>query len=161
MERSKRITSSKFHEVIKTNGPATEQRIKRIWPRQVVQTAYMKLGIENEKLAVQKYLSEFPNYQFYKSGLCINPGVPFLASSPDGLIYNSENKTFHLLEIKTLVKGGLLMKKSVRDCITTGLAPFLEIINGTIPISEKKSRIFYANTGPVSINWLTILRPTC
>ncbi|CAH1170830.1 unnamed protein product [Phaedon cochleariae] len=126
-QRQNRITSSKFGDIIKRKAPVNESLINRIWPRTSVTTASMKMGLDNEEKAVEKYLMDNPTYKAFTCGVCINPGIPFLASTPDRLIYDTETEQCHLLEIKTLVKGGLTLKQTVRECIQDKSAPFLEV----------------------------------
>lgn len=50
-------------------------------------------GIENEDLAVQKYISHqkengYPDLLVFPSGFIINPTHSFLGASPDGCVYD-------------------------------------------------------------------------
>ena len=61
----------------------------------------MKYGIESGSLAVNLYMSNTVN-KVYSSGLWVNRKYIHLAASPDGLIYNDQNKLHGIIEIKCL-----------------------------------------------------------
>lgn len=153
-ERQKRITSTKFFDIVRRRTPVTQQLISRIWPQHTIQSALLKYGTENEKKAIEKYEQLFQHYTVYKCGLVINPGVPCLATSPDGLVFNSTLNEYHLLEIKTLVKGGLFQKLNVLNCIKNGLAPFLKIQDGHTIILDENHTFYYQIQGQMALTGL-------
>ena len=61
----------------------------------------MKYGIESESLAVNLYMSNTGN-KVISSGPWVNKNYIHLAVSPDGLIYNDQNKLHGIIEIKCL-----------------------------------------------------------
>ncbi|CAB1321138.1 unnamed protein product, partial [Coregonus sp. 'balchen'] len=77
-------------------------------------TADMKRGLELEMEAASDYC-KMQNVNFSPCGLIIHPDVPWLASSPDGLVYDPlEHPSFGLVEIKNPnVKGFVDCKGSM------------------------------------------------
>ena len=61
----------------------------------------MKYVIESESLAVNLYMSNTGN-KVISSGPWVNKNYIHLAVSPDGLIYNDQNKLHGIIEIKCL-----------------------------------------------------------
>lgn len=106
-------------------APATEKCVASITgSRTAPQTKYMKAGLETEASAIKKY-KEQQNAEVYPVYLCVNPGVPFLGASPDGLVLERTTSEHGLLEVKTLAKAieeGL----SVEEAVTQKKVPFLK-----------------------------------
>ncbi|CAG9768124.1 unnamed protein product [Ceutorhynchus assimilis] len=135
LERKKRISASKFGAIIERTIPVTIQLISRIWPKGTgFKSAMMQQGLINETAAVSKYKDLYPNVDVFTCGLCVNPGIPFLAASPNSLLYNPDEKTMNLLEIKTLVKSGLLENQKVLEDFSKGSVPYLELMNGNLQL---------------------------
>lgn len=155
LERKKRITSTNFSSIVRRKKEITTTFCQKIWPkkRSYVQSNFMKLGKNNEDAAVTKYLTINPNYKAFPCGLCVNPGVPFLAASPDRVIFDSTSETYHLLEIKTLAKGGITEHLNIRDCINAGYADFLKCINGVVSLKENHSH-YYQIQGQLALTGL-------
>ena len=61
----------------------------------------MKYGIESESLAVNLYMSN-TGTKVITSELWVNEKYIHLAASPDGIIYNDQNKLHGIIEIKCL-----------------------------------------------------------
>ncbi|KAF5269835.1 hypothetical protein FQR65_LT05881 [Abscondita terminalis] len=141
MERTKRISSSKFGNIVRRKAAVNDKLLKQIWPKNYISTAMMRMGLDNEPVAIQKYQDITPGIKVFPSGLCINPGIPYLCSSPDGLVYDEINKDFYLIEIKTLVKGGLINKFNIIECIQKGFAPFLEVVGNNIKL--RNTHLYY------------------
>lgn len=154
-ERRIRITSTKFAAIIRRKKHVTQEFLKHIWPnsRIHIRSAFMELGSNNEEAAVQKYLALNPHFKSFECGLCVNPGVPFLAATPDRLIYDTITGTHFLLEIKTLAKGGLTEKLNIQECIHSGYAPFLQCKNGIISLKTSHSH-YYQIQGQLALTGL-------
>ena len=71
------------------------------WFPSNILTQDMKYGIESESLAGNFYMSNTGN-KVISSGLWVNRKYIHLAASPDGLIYNDQNKLHGIIEIKCL-----------------------------------------------------------
>jgi hypothetical protein len=124
-ERAKRITASKFKDVVGRKKEATEDFINKIFQRCLIQTKLMKVGIENEDVVLQKYtIQKNGTVEIFKCGFVVNPGVPFIGASPDGIVYDKEQKVFGLIEIKTLAKA-MEMGLGIRQAIEQKKATFL------------------------------------
>ena len=73
------------------------------WFPSNILTQDMKCGIESESLAGNFYMSNTGN-KVISSGLWVNRKYIHLAASPDGLIYNDQNKLHGIIDIKCLKK---------------------------------------------------------
>ncbi|KAH0820415.1 hypothetical protein GEV33_002376 [Tenebrio molitor] len=97
-QRQLRITcSSKAHR-IKTRLNNFETLAQRFVKEKTVRpTVAMKYGMNTEPVARAAF-EKLQDCTVHEVGLIISPIQPYLACSPDGIIYNGEN--FELLEIK-------------------------------------------------------------
>lgn len=156
LEKEKRISSSNFSAIIRRKKQITRAFHQKIWPqtRNRIQSAFMKLGFDNEETATMKYLTVYPHYTAFRCGLCVNPGIPFLCTSPDRLIYDTNSKTCHLLEIKTLAKGGLVEKLSIKECIKNGYADFLNSTNDNNFYLKENHSHYYQIQGQLALTGL-------
>lgn len=101
------LSSTKFYPVINRRKAVTEAFVKFAFGRNdkvVDRSGYLQKGLDNEKFAVLKYKKIRKGYQVFSCGLCINPGVPILGTSPDRVVKTPYNE-LGLLEIKTLSKA--------------------------------------------------------
>ncbi|CAG9771558.1 unnamed protein product [Ceutorhynchus assimilis] len=155
LERKKRISASKFGAIIKRTIPVTIQLISRIWPSTGFKSAMMQQGLINETAAVSKYKDLYPNVDVFTCGLCVNPGIPFLAASPDRLVYDPEENTVNLLEIKTLVKSGLLENQQVLEAFSKGSVSYLELYNGNLQLRRNQD-FFFQVQGQMAITGIGI-----
>lgn len=98
-ERSIRITCSEKAHQIKTRRKDFESLAARLRKNSKgsITTKAMNYGLEMEPVA-RRFFESLIEQEVYETGLVISFTQPFLACSPDGLIFNGE--TFELLEIK-------------------------------------------------------------
>lgn len=103
-ERENRITSSKFRFITRRKKEVTPAFLKTIFKRSSTKpTRHMQTGIANEPVALEKYRRQYDGkLDLFKCGFVVNPGVPFLGASPDGVVYDQEKAEFGLVEVKTL-----------------------------------------------------------
>lgn len=100
MLRKTRITSSRFREVCHVRGHSTSESLAERMIRGTRQTAEMKRGAEMEFEAAKEYV-KCTHVNYSPCGLVIHPQVPWLGTSPDGLVYDpTVNPSFGLVEIK-------------------------------------------------------------
>jgi hypothetical protein len=101
------ITSTKFFPIINRKKVITDCFIKYVFGGvgQINdKSGYLKQGLDNEKIACIKYKKIRKGYEVFHCGLCINPSVPILGTSPDRIVKTPSNE-LGLLEIKTLCKA--------------------------------------------------------
>ncbi|KAK5650152.1 hypothetical protein RI129_001181 [Pyrocoelia pectoralis] len=140
-ERSKRLTASKFYAVISRQAPVTEQFINTVFTKTATfQSREMNIGLRNEAEVIRKLIDRNPNFKYIKCGVCVNPGIPILAASPDGVIYNELTNTYNLLEIKTLVKA-MEHNCTIQEAMERKLCDFL--VNDGENIFLKKNHKYY------------------
>ncbi|KAH9366184.1 hypothetical protein HPB48_004118 [Haemaphysalis longicornis] len=100
-ERSKRLTASHFGEIVSRQKEVDKKFLSRVFGNAAVKTRHMSFGVENEEPAVARYIALKKGIAtVYDCGLCVNPGVPVLAASPDRVV--AEGDQFGLAEVKTL-----------------------------------------------------------
>ncbi|XP_026137755.1 uncharacterized protein LOC113114890 [Carassius auratus] len=125
--RKPRITSSRFREVCHVRGQSSSEHLAERIRRGTAQTAAMKRGLALEPVAIQEYCRT-KNTNFWPCGFVIHPDVPWLGSSPDGVIFDpTERPPFGLLEIKCP------NAKSYVDC------SYLKLHSGTMQLKSQHS----------------------
>ena len=106
--RRHRLTSSLFGDVL-SRRPTTapDNLVLRIIDPQSFTSKATQHGIDNEDIAVQKYISHqkengHPDLLVSPSGFIINPAYSFLGASPDGCVYDPSDTQhpFGFLEVK-------------------------------------------------------------
>lgn len=110
-ERENKVTASKFGSVIKRKAPVTSKFLKDIFGSKSGCTRQMREGLENEDAALSRYMRK-ANVEVRRVGLCVNPGIPLLGASPDGVVWEHATKQYGLVEVKTLVKA-------IENCVET------------------------------------------
>ncbi|KAK3105286.1 hypothetical protein FSP39_021680 [Pinctada imbricata] len=95
-ERKKRLTASKFYELMKRKK-ITEKYITSVLKPSTFTSAPTSYGIANESKAKKLYVERQGNH-VHDSGLCINPAFPFLGASPDGKV--CDKGVCGILEVK-------------------------------------------------------------
>lgn len=122
-ERKKRLTASRFGEIVLRKSAVNEKFIASFLTKASNRTTrYMRSGQENEANGIAKY-KEHHGVEVYKVGLCVNPGAPFLGASPDGLVWDKRNDDYGLVEVKTLAKAmeeGLTVKEATQGAFLEG-----------------------------------------
>ncbi|XP_077548147.1 uncharacterized protein LOC144160941 [Haemaphysalis longicornis] len=147
-ERKKRITASRFGDVVLRKAAVSEKFIASFLKQGNCTTHYMKVGHDNEENAISKY-KELRGVEVHPVGLCVNPGAPFLGASPDGLVWDKTNNDFGLVEVKTLAKAmedGL----TVEEAIQKRLVPFFK--EGKL---SERHKYFYQIQGQLGVTGLT------
>ena len=104
LERSKRLTSSLFGQVVRRRDniypKSILEQIQRCKEGKRLKTAAIQWGVENEKIALAMYKEKLDNmHSVIECGLMINPKWPWLGASPDGLV-SHEGKLVGGVEIK-------------------------------------------------------------
>ena len=100
MLRQQRITSKRFREVCYVRGHSTSESLAERMIRGTRQTAAMKRGSEMEFETAKQYATS-TNINYSPCGLVIHPQVPWLGTSPDGLVYDpTATPSFGLVEMK-------------------------------------------------------------
>ncbi|XP_035211258.1 uncharacterized protein LOC118185502 [Stegodyphus dumicola] len=85
-ERSKRISSSYFKEIVtRRHTTRTANLVKRIVYENTTACEAMQYGLANEAKVLAQYEHDKQLY-VHRCGLFIDPANPFLCTSPDGLI---------------------------------------------------------------------------
>lgn len=97
-QREGRITASNFGIVMKRKK-ITEKFVQDIYDPKPFKSNATNYGSQNESLAKQKYLDNFPERHVHSCGLLLQPSLPFLGASPDGIVCDG-NGGSGLLEIK-------------------------------------------------------------
>lgn len=87
LERSKRISSSNFKEIVcRRQTTKCANLVKRIVYGGITSTAAMKYGCSQEGVALEEYKKQHPDVEVKTCGLFVDPENPFLSTSPDGLV---------------------------------------------------------------------------
>ncbi|KAG0417212.1 hypothetical protein HPB47_005796 [Ixodes persulcatus] len=60
-----------------------------------------RAGLQNEAAALKRYKTK-QKIQAFGVGLCINPGLPMLGASPDGLVWDEDIQEYELVEVKNV-----------------------------------------------------------
>ncbi|XP_064457136.1 uncharacterized protein LOC135367975 [Ornithodoros turicata] len=123
-ERSTRVTASHFGDVVRRKAPINQKMIDRIFCKKSHSTKYMRIGQENENPALQRY-KQARSVDVFPVGLCVNPGIPDLGASPDGLVYERDTGDYGLVEVKTLAKAKDSNLQTT-DAIACSMALFLK-----------------------------------
>lgn len=114
-ERGKRITASQFGDIVKRKAVVNEKFVQNIFSGARGATRHMKAGLMNEAAALKRYKTK-KNVQVFSVGLCVNPGLPMLGASPDGLVWDEDAQEYGLVEVKTVsraIDAGLLTLEQV------------------------------------------------
>lgn len=147
-ERRKRITASRFGDVVLRKAAVNEKFIASFVKQGNHTTRYMNMGHDNEANAIAKYKA-LRGVEVHPVGLCVNPGAPFLGASPDGLVWDKSNNEFGLVEVKTLAKAmeeGL----TVQEAIEQRRVPFFK--EGKL---SERHKYYYQIQGQLGVTGLT------
>ena len=98
--RRPRVTTSRFREVCHVRGQSSAEALAERIIKGTRQTADMRRGAEMEPEVAAEY-SQLMNVNFSPCGLVIHLSTPWLASSPDGIVFDpNEYPQFGLVEFK-------------------------------------------------------------
>ena len=130
--RKCRITSSNFGTVAKRKNAFKSLAKQLTCNKQLSHVPSLKWGVDHEGAAHQQYELQHKSHQVIHSGLWIDIERGWLASSPDGLIYN-QNELVGILEIKC--------PYSARDMTPVKAAEklpsfFCEVVNGNLSLKK-------------------------
>ena len=104
-ERKRRLTASKFGHVCRKmtnidkypNKEITPESVSAIYTPKSFTSRFTSYGISSECLALEEYCKATGNH-VHPCGLVVNPAMPFLGASPDGLVCNG--LTMGIIEVK-------------------------------------------------------------
>ncbi|XP_041920947.1 uncharacterized protein LOC121684885 isoform X3 [Alosa sapidissima] len=140
--RAGRVTASAFYEAASTkNFPSLIKRI--CYPRSShFSTEATRWGLQNEDTARESYWKAMQDlhidFHITASGLMINPDLPWIGASPDGVV-TCKCHGMGVLEIKCpFTANGRTLKECARDprfCLT-------EIAEGTMTLRRDHSYMF-------------------
>ncbi|XP_031564919.1 uncharacterized protein LOC116300235 [Actinia tenebrosa] len=108
--RRTRITASKIGRIYSRQRADPVKLVENL-KKKTVQTEAMRLGTVNEPLAAERYANHIKqgNVNVLPCGIVVNFWCPWLAASPDRIVYDPQkNPYFGLLEIKCTVKSSVL-----------------------------------------------------
>lgn len=113
--REGRITASKFGLVMKRKK-ITEAFVQDIYYPKPFHSYATNYGSQNEALAKQKYLANFPERHLHSCGLLLQPNLPFLGATPDGIACDGSGGS-GLLEIKCpYAARDMMVAEAVEKC---------------------------------------------
>jgi hypothetical protein len=93
-ERTKRLHSSHFGRIYKLTDRTDKDKFVLLLTTVCKLTLPIKHGLKYERIAIEKYQTT-KQLQVSKCGIYVCPGVPYLASTPDGICTES-----HVIEVK-------------------------------------------------------------
>ena len=120
-ERFLRITASNIGEVAKMTKRCN--RMKKVYsiayPMDISRNKAVQHGIQFENEAF-KEIETTQNLTLDKSGLIVSFATPYIAASPDGLVFDPQLKIFtYTLEIKCPLNGSdLTIQDVINDCLS-------------------------------------------
>lgn len=124
-EREKRLTASKFGDIVKRQAPVTDKFVRRMFSGTRSKTRYMVMGLENERSAIHRY-KEKKDVDVFEVGLCVNPGAPMLGASPDGLVWDKDISEYGLVEVKTVARAMEEGVASLEEVIQRKMVKYLK-----------------------------------
>ena len=140
--RRYRITASMFGHVLsrRVDTPPDNLVLRIIQPKQF-STPATRYGVENEQVALEKYVtyqrnSGHPDIAVSPAGFYISPEYPYLGASPDGAVYDPSNmqQPFGFLEIKCPYSSRALTP--VEACSTPGFCCNFNASSGNLFLKE-------------------------
>ena len=147
--RHYRITASIFGHVLSrlVDTPPDSLVVRIIQPKKF-STPATRYGIENEEVALQKYITYqchngHPDITVCPSGFYISSEYPYLLASPDGAVYDPSNmqQPFGFLEIKCPYSNKALTPAEA--CSTPGYCCNFDASSGNL---FRKPSILFTNT---------------
>lgn len=102
--RKIRLSSSEFGNICKKKYVTTLYLAELYYGKDISNVKGVRYGRDNESTARKLYeemaKSNGKSIQTFPVGFVINPGAPFLGCSPDGVVFDENEKSFGLIEIK-------------------------------------------------------------
>lgn len=139
-ERQFRITGSDSYQLFtyrNNKKPDWCQKSKKYFYPESLSNAYTQHGLKNEPLARNLYDESESSITVAECGLVISQKNPWLAYSPDGVVFDKNNNPIKLIEIKCPYEG---KKQGLEDVLQ--LLKWLVIENGNWTL--KKKHTYYA-----------------
>ena len=142
VERKKRITASNIGLIIRQRSSTVPTNtVLYLLRSNDKSTVAMRYGKETETLAKSAVKEKFTDFNFIESGLRIDPHLPYLGASPDGLLINKISGMIEaVIEIKCPLKG----KSSKVHNICLEHKQFCCYLDEKQNISLKKNHIYYS-----------------
>ncbi|XP_042143266.1 uncharacterized protein LOC121833762, partial [Ixodes scapularis] len=109
----------------------------------------MRAGLQNEAAALKRYKAK-QKVQVFSVGLCINPGLPMLGASPDGLVWDEDIQEYGLVEVKTVSRAIDANLTTFEEVMSRG---FVEFIHADKSV-DKKHKHYYQVTGQLALTGL-------
>lgn len=136
-ERRLRLTASNFGRIVSCRADFQSLAMDLHSPQNISHVPAVKLGIQAEKVAKQKFLKNCSAEKMYDCGLVVNPALSYLACSPDGLVYIDGQPS--LVECKALYmsKG-----KTVLQVIDNRSTSCLALSGPTLSLKENHYYFF-------------------
>lgn len=100
-EREKRITASQFGDIVKQQAPVYKKFLRTISSGTQGTTCHMRAGLQNEAVAL-KCKKVKQKAEVFGVNICVNPCLPMLGASPDGLVWDEDIQEYGLVEVKTV-----------------------------------------------------------
>ncbi|MDD9361373.1 MAG: YqaJ viral recombinase family protein, partial [Anaplasma sp.] len=154
-ERGKRITASQFGDIVKRKAAVNEKFLRNIFSGSRGATHHMKAGLKNEAAALKRYKTK-KRVQVFSVGLCVNPGLPMLGASPDGLVWDEDVQEYGLVEVKTVsraIDAGLLTFEQV---VGRGFVDFVKE-DKTVDTSHKHHHQMTGQLALTGLGWCDLV----
>ncbi|KAH8018835.1 hypothetical protein HPB51_012789 [Rhipicephalus microplus] len=102
--RANRLTASTFGHVVRRQAWTEKGLRNLIEPKDLTHVRPVQYGIRNENMAKDRYIAVMNSYGHNVSvqhcGLVVDPVCPWLGATPDGLVYDPEELSYGVLEVK-------------------------------------------------------------
>ena len=146
ISRVGRVTASRFGDVLqRQSAPSSFLKSFLEAKEYSVLPVQLKHGRDNEIKARNAYI-EHTKRNVRECGLVVNPSIPWLGASPDGLIFNPVNNTLAILEIKC--------PYTYRLCTVEEAAAssnfFASNVNGTV-VLKRSNKYYYQVQGQMAL----------
>ncbi|CAN7995613.1 unnamed protein product [Ixodes hexagonus] len=148
-EREKRITASQFGDIVKRQAPVNEKFLRTIFSGGHGTTRHMRVGLQNEAAALKRYKAK-QKVKVFGVGLCVNPGLPMLGASPDGLVWDEDIQEYGLVEVKTVSRAIDARLTTFEEVMGRG---FVEFIRADKSV-DKKHKHYHQMTGQLAVTGL-------
>ncbi|EEC16554.1 conserved hypothetical protein [Ixodes scapularis] len=109
----------------------------------------MRAGLQNEAAARKRYKAK-QKVEVFGVGLCINPGLPLLGASTDGLVWGEDIEEYGLVEVKRVSRAIDANLTTIEEVMSRG---FVEFIHADRSV-DKKHKHYYQVTGQLALTGL-------
>ncbi|KOB67839.1 hypothetical protein OBRU01_19204 [Operophtera brumata] len=133
--RRQLLTASNFGKIIKKRDSTNASIVKALlYKRDLSHVSSIKHGVENENTALNQ-LSVQLNVDIQSCGLFIDPNIPYLGATPDGLI--GEDK---VVEVKCPIS--VFHSKSVKEAVQMKKLPFYKLSQDKLIVNKNHDWFF-------------------